>query len=181
MADDEKPGKSSSVGLVVPLLAITLAAASCGVAFGFLVVAPLTLASSAKTKSVQAASGHTEEQASHDGKTKKAGIHGVSPPLPRDSLKVKELPPLTTNLGGQGAPWIKLEAALLYDPSIDPEIQALSVRINEDLLAYLRSVRIAEIESSGGFHSLVEDMNERVQIRSGGKVRQLIVSGFILE
>jgi flagellar FliL protein len=48
-------------------------------------------------------------------------------------------------------------------------------------VAYLRTVPLAQIEGPSGFLHLREDLNERARIRSGGKVKELVVQSLMLE
>ena len=47
---------------------------------------------------------------------------------------------------------------------------ALAAAIAEDIVAYLRTVPLAQLEGPSGFLHLREDLNDRARIRSGGKV-----------
>ncbi len=57
----------------------------------------------------------------------------------------------------------------------------LAATITEDIVAYLRTVSLAQIEGASGFQHLREDLNDRARVRSGGKVRELIIHTLIVE
>lgn len=103
-----------------------------------------------------------------------------------DGSRIRDLQPITTNLAGTPPAWIRLEAAVLLDPEnpAEPqsaeEIELLRV-VNEDVVAYLRTVSIMQLQGPSGFQSLREDLDERVRIRSEGKIKELIVQSMILE
>lgn len=103
-----------------------------------------------------------------------------------DGSRVRDLLPITTNLAGTPAAWIRLEASVLLtepqpaEEQTDEEVQLLR-SINEDVVAYLRTVSLAALQGPSGFQSLREDLDERVRIRSEGKVKELIVQSMILE
>ena len=58
---------------------------------------------------------------------------------------------------------------------------ALVAAIGEDIVAYLRTVSLAQIEGPSGFLHLREDLNDRARIRTGGKIRELVVQALVLE
>ena len=45
----------------------------------------------------------------------------------------------------------------------------------------MRTVPLAQLEGPSGFLHLREDLNDRARIRSGGKVRELVVHALVLE
>jgi flagellar FliL protein len=76
--------------------------------------------------------------------------------------------------------WIRLEASLVFD-TIPVDAETLSARISEDIVGFLRTVSMKQIEGATGFQNLSEDLNERVRVRSNGRVRELIIQGLIVE
>ena len=62
-----------------------------------------------------------------------------------------------------------------------PDAGTLSAQIAEDIVAFLRTVSLTQIEGASGFQHLREDLNDRVRVRSGGKVRDLVVQSMIIE
>ncbi|WP_052763752.1 flagellar basal body-associated FliL family protein [Microvirga massiliensis] len=53
--------------------------------------------------------------------------------------------------------------------------------IRQDTLAYLRTVSLAQIQGPSGLLHLREDLNERVQIRSKGAVKELVIQALIVQ
>ena len=94
---------------------------------------------------------------------------------------VRSLPPIVTNLGGPGRTWIRLEASLIVDGDQTAEANVLAAQITEDIVAYLRTVSLVHIQGPSGFQHLREDLNDRVRVRSGGKVRDLVIQSLIIE
>jgi flagellar FliL protein len=97
------------------------------------------------------------------------------------SATVKPLPAIVTNLASPEGTWIRLEAALLLDPDQAAQAGALTAQIAEDLVAFLRTVSLAHIQGPSGFQHLREDLNDRVRVRSAGKVRDLVINSMIVE
>ena len=57
----------------------------------------------------------------------------------------------------------------------------LVAQIAEDIIAFLRTVTLVQIQGASGFQHLREDLNDRVRVRSGGKIRDLVIQSMIIE
>ncbi len=97
-----------------------------------------------------------------------------------ESANLKPLAPIVTNLAASPPVWIRLEASLAFHEPPD-DVDALAARISEDIIGYLRTVSVPQLEGATGFQNLSEDLNDRVRVRSNGRVRELIIQGLIVE
>ena len=97
-----------------------------------------------------------------------------------DGASVRALPPIVTNLASPERTWVRLEAALVVDGEAEAT-GALAAQITEDIVAYLRTVSLVHIQGASGFQHLREDLNDRVRVRSGGKVRDLVIQSLVVE
>ncbi|SFO12011.1 flagellar FliL protein [Mesorhizobium sp. NFR06] len=104
-------------------------------------------------------------------KSAEAGKQAVGPTL-------VQLAPITTNLASPSEVWIRLEASLLYDAPQPPE---MTEQIHQDLLAYVRTIKLHQIEGASGYQHLKADLDERAALRSGGHVKQVLVRTMLLE
>lgn len=98
-----------------------------------------------------------------------------------ENANLKVLTPIVTNLAGSPAAWIRLEASLMFRHEIPADADGLAARITEDILGFLRTISLKDIEGATGFQHLSEDLNDRVRVRSDGRVRELIIQGLIVE
>jgi flagellar FliL protein len=89
-----------------------------------------------------------------------------------------QLAPITTNLASPSEVWIRLEASLLYDAPQPPE---MSEQVHQDLLAFVRTLKLHQIEGASGYQHLKADLEERAALRSGGHVKQVLVRTMLLE
>lgn len=89
-----------------------------------------------------------------------------------------QLAPITTNLASPSDVWIRLEASVLYDAPQPPE---LTEQIHQDLLAFVRTIKLHQIEGASGYQHLKADLEERAALRSGGHVKQVLVRTMLLE
>jgi flagellar FliL protein len=87
---------------------------------------------------------------------------------------------VVTNLASSDDAWVRLESALVM-ASADGANDVLAGEIRQDILAYLRTVSLAQIQGPSGLLHLREDLNERVQIRSKGAVKELVIQALIVQ
>jgi flagellar FliL protein len=97
------------------------------------------------------------------------------------SSKLVDLPAVVTNLGSPQETWIRLEASLLIDPKAAPKSEALSAEIAGDILAFLRTTSLSQIQGPAGLQNLRDDLNERASIRSGGSVKELVIRTLVVQ
>jgi flagellar FliL protein len=88
------------------------------------------------------------------------------------------LDPITTNLAYPAERWVRLDISVLFEEPTDPE---LARTIHQDILAYMRTVSLQQIEGARGFQHLRADLTERAELRSDGKVSELLFRTFVIE
>ncbi len=98
-----------------------------------------------------------------------------------NAANVKVLTPIVTNLAGTPRAWIRIESSLVFRDEVPDDAEVLAARISEDIVAFLRTVTPQQIEGASGFQHLCEDLNDRVRVRSDGRVQELIIQGLIVE
>jgi flagellar FliL protein len=91
------------------------------------------------------------------------------------------LTPITTNLAQPAATWVRLESMLVTNQDLGADGPVMVKRLSEDILGYLRTVSLDQISGPSGFQHLREDLNDRVRIRSEGKVTGVVITSLILE
>jgi len=165
MANKPKPISEGSGGAgkswIVTLVVLTLLAIGTGGAFGIFLVSTVEKAVDEKNKNEK---------------------EKVPPTLAYSGdLVLKNLEPVVTNLSGSGDVWIRLESSMVFTNGMIHDPNVLAAQIRQDILAYLRTLSISQIEGASGLQHLREDLNERVVLRSGGKVRELIVETLVLQ
>lgn len=95
---------------------------------------------------------------------------------PREN--VIPLDPITTNLSYPSDSWIRIEVSLAFGGAPD---LALADQIHQDVLSYLRTVSLQQIEGPRGFQYLRDDLRERVRLRSEGRVNDILFRTFVIE
>ena len=100
---------------------------------------------------------------------------------PAQSSTIVDLPPIVTNLGAPQDTWIWLEGSIIFDPKALPHPEAVASQIGDDILAYLRTVSLRQLEGPIGLENIRQDLNERAATRSGGKVRGFVIRTLVVQ
>ena len=100
---------------------------------------------------------------------------------PAQFSTIVDLPPIVTNLGAPQDTWVRLEGSIIFDPKTLPHPEAVAGQIGDDVLAYLRTVSLHQLEGPIGLENVRQDLNERAGIRSGGKVRAFVIRTLVVQ
>lgn len=95
-----------------------------------------------------------------------------------NGVGIVHIDPITTNLGSPVDMWIRLELSLVF--AGEPDV-AMAELIHQDLLAYMRTVKVHQIQGASGFQHLKSDLAERAQLRSEGLVRDVLIRTMLVE
>ncbi|MGY2047711.1 flagellar basal body-associated FliL family protein [Methylobacterium sp. JK268] len=96
-------------------------------------------------------------------------------------LGTRSVGPLVVNLADSGDSWVRFEGSIIYKTGSVPNPDVAVAEIRQDILAYLRTVSLAQIQGASGLLHLREDLNERVLARTKGAVRELVVETLIVQ
>lgn len=152
-------GKGSVLGLIVPLLALTAAAGGGGALVGMQIGAAVRAA------------------AVHDPQPQGLGLDGSRV----GTSAVKELAPIVTNLASPDGSWVRLQTAIVYDKSESQQIDVVAAKIGDDILAFVKTLTLAQLEGASGLQHLREDLNERASVRSDGRVHELMIEMLVVQ
>jgi flagellar FliL protein len=168
------PLAKSGPSLVVQLgalVAMTIAAAGMGwVSGGFLTGDKPGSEAAAHAPAAAAAHG-----AKSEGGHGESGGHGEAAP---HSDTLIPLAAVTTNIASPSDVWVRMEVSIVLDEPQGPELPGI---IQQDLLSYIRTVKMHEIEGASGFRHLRENLEERAAIRSDGHVKQVLIRTLLFE
>lgn len=160
-ADEPAKGKGSPlIMMIVGLLVLSVLGGGGGWVLGTM-VAPRIKQASAAVEAAAKAGGDSKQAAAA------AQANGIIP-----------LDPITTNLAYPSQSWIRLELALVFKGPPDAQ---LAQAIHQDILAYIRTVSLQQIEGARGLQYLRDDIQERVDLRSEGRVSKVIFRTFVIE
>lgn len=98
-----------------------------------------------------------------------------------DAAKLSIIPvePIVTNLAEPKNVWVRAEFAILVRAETAPA--ELSAQFQNDTLAYLKTVKIQNLEGSSAFQHLLEDVTEIARLNNPDLVDRVLVRSFILE
>jgi flagellar FliL protein len=169
--DAAKPKGPSLVVQIVVLLVLSLAAAGAGYVSGGMLKGE---SAPAGDDAPAAAGGHGE---------KKEGGHDKAAepedPAAADLKRgVYNMPAIMTNLAAPSDTWMRVELAAVFEGEVVP---ALADLVHQDILAYLRTVKLHQVEGASGFLHLKDDIQERARIRSEGKIKAVLVRTIVFE
>ncbi|PZM12002.1 flagellar basal body-associated FliL family protein [Rhizobium tubonense] len=162
--------KSPLVMTIVGLLILSAVGGGGGWILGSMIAPKIA---SAKTEQKAEA---TAEAAKPEG-----GKKGEEPGLPHlatEANGIVQLEPITSNLAYPSENWVRLEVALMFKGPPDAK---LAEDIHQDILAYIRTVSLQQIEGPRGFQYLRDDIQERVDLRSEGRVSKVMFRTFVIE
>jgi flagellar protein FliL len=157
--------RSAMIMTIAAIAAVTLIAGGGGWVLGG-ILAP-------DVEKPKVAENRAEAEQATEGETEEG--------LPRISTEangVIQLEPITTNLAFPSNRWVRLEVALLFKDK--PDIK-LAETIHQDIAVYLRTVSLQQIEGPRGFQYLKEDLEERTDMISEGKVARLMFRTFLIQ
>ena len=159
MASNAASGKPSMLPLLACVGGLTIFGAGGGVVAGNLIVAKIkaSLAANAAPPEAPARTAFGED------------------------VVLRELTPIVTNLAQPEGVKVRLQASILFNSKEVEAPTLMSAQITDDLIGYLKTLSIAQLQGGSGLQSLREDLNERVAIRSNGHVRELIIETLVVQ
>ena len=149
--------KGKILGAVIPVLVLTAAAGGGGALVGH------QIASEARTAA-----------AGSDASAVKAATRAAS------THTLKELVPVVTNLVSPEGASIRLQTAIVYDKTDAAEMDVIGTKVGEDILAFVRTLSLTQLQGASGLQALRDDLNERAALRSDGKVRELLIEMLVV-
>lgn len=117
------------------------------------------------------------EAANNAGKDKKGEDEEI-PIAGEEGPNLIRLQPITTNLAFPAESWVRLEVSLVVKG--EPDIENVEL-IHQDMLGYLRTLSLQQVQGARGFRYIREDLRERAILRSKGNVENILVRTFVIE
>ncbi|MDX3975916.1 flagellar basal body-associated FliL family protein [Shinella sp.] len=122
------------------------------------------------------------EEVAKAGGEAKGGAEGDAaetvPHISTPANGVVLLDPITSNLAYPSDNRVRLEVALMFKGV--PDV-VLAEEIHQDIMAYMRTVSLQQVQGPRGFQYLREDLQERVDLRSEGRVTNVMFRSFVIE
>jgi len=102
-------------------------------------------------------------------------------PAPVVQMGSMDVPPAVTNLASPHEVWVRVEGMVVFEGKALPRGDALVAEISADILAYLRTQTLEQIQGVTGLEHLRADLTERAQTRSQGLVKKFIIKALVVQ
>ena len=152
------------LGIAVSALAITAVAAGGGILFGVKTAATIETTIAKRDAAASSA----------------ADKHVLTMKYSGDTV-VRSLDAVVTNLASPSSTWVRLEASMVFKNGALKNPEVTGAEIRQDMLAYLRTVNIAQLEGPSALQHLLEDLDERAAVRTNGSVSELVIQTLVLQ
>lgn len=106
---------------------------------------------------------------------------GAKPAPYAQGTEVRELPSIVTNLGKPAETRVRLQVAMVYSKEAVENANLLSAKISDDIVAFMQTLSVSDLQGPSGLLALREDLNERAAVRSAGKVREIIIEALVVQ
>jgi flagellar protein FliL len=180
MAAAKPTGNRDVMMTLVIALLLTLIGAGVGFALGAMLMESGEAQTSTSTADAKPGK---EEAQKKDAKGEGQAASGETTEdehAPED-LNVVSIPPVLTTLAEPKGKWIRLEGAILIDAHSEKQPERLAEEAGEQILTYLRTVRLDQLDSPSGILGLRDDLDETLVTLSGGQVRGVLIHGLAVE
>ena len=95
--------------------------------------------------------------------------------------EVRELPAIVTNLSDPAEMRVRLQVAIVYAKKGVENPTVMAAQISDDLVAFLKTLTIRQLQGASGLQNLREDLNERAAVRSDGKVTEVVIEALVVQ
>jgi flagellar FliL protein len=98
-----------------------------------------------------------------------------------ENANVRDLPPIITNLDQTSDTWVRLQAAIVFDPASIEKPDVLVTEIASDILGFMQTLTVSQLSGSSGLQHLREDLNDRALVRSDGRIQELVIESLVVQ
>ena len=95
--------------------------------------------------------------------------------------ELRELPPIVTNLAEPAETRVRLQVAIVYPKKGVETPNVLAARISDDIVAFMKTLSVAQLQGASGLQALREDLNDRAITRSEGKVKEVMIENLVVQ
>ncbi len=96
-------------------------------------------------------------------------------------VTLRELAPIVTNLAEPAQTRVRLQVAIVYPKKATDTPEIMAMQITDDIVAYMKTLSIAQLQGASGLQALREDLSDRATTRSNGKVRELMIENLVVQ
>ena len=165
MAGSEKQTSSSggTMGFLVVLLVLAVLGGGAGFSLKFMM--PGGEKTGSEVKSIGA----------------DADNHGAKSGTDSSKELLMALEPIVVTLAESKGARLRIEASVIFAEASKVDRGLLLREMAQDLMTFLRTTTLAQIETASGLEYLREDLGELVQLRSKGSARGIVIKALMVE
>lgn len=89
--------------------------------------------------------------------------------------------PIIANIANPSTTWIRMEATLAVSKAATAKPADIAQMVSPRILAYLKTLKIADLQSASGMQFVSADIDEIARTASTGQVRSVLLTGFVIE
>ena len=118
----------------------------------------------------------------HDGAGAPGQSEAAAKPSPyANDTELRELPSVVINLAEPAQTRVRLQVAIVYPKKATDKPEILASQVADDIVAYVKTLSVAQLQGATGLQALREDLNDRAVTRSGGKVREVLIENLVVQ
>lgn len=110
-----------------------------------------------------------------------AAVGSVVDEATHKPVSIVKLEPIVTNLSDTADVWVRLEASMLFHGETAENKEVLAAKLSQHVLAYLRTLKLKDLQGNGAVNAIVQDMNEITKTISEGEAQGVLISGLVFE
>lgn len=95
--------------------------------------------------------------------------------------RLLKLEPIITNLATPKDTWIRLETSIVFANGTIDNPDVVAGQIRDDLLSFLRTVPLSQLDGPSALLHLRDDLTERAVLRTNGAVKELIIEALLIQ
>jgi flagellar protein FliL len=192
--EKQEQSKSGTMQLVLGMLVITVVGLGAGFGLSKALTKPESLRTAENTSGPNStgvtAGAETESRAGAKlataetaaaGQEVKQTAAGVFRFTDIKDVVLTPFPPITSNIAMPESVWIRLEGVMAIKPNSGVKPADLVQLASTQMIAYVRTLKLADIQGATGFQAFNADLNELVRNVTEGQARAVLISGFIVE
>ncbi|MDX2308825.1 MAG: flagellar basal body-associated FliL family protein [Hyphomicrobium sp.] len=93
---------------------------------------------------------------------------------------IVELPSVVTNLAGDGAPWVRLDASIVL-PDAFADKSRVAAELAQDFMGYARTLKAGQLVGGSGLYLLKQDLKDIARMRTSGASMDVLIRTLIVE
>lgn len=97
------------------------------------------------------------------------------------NMVLRELKPVLTNLASPTSTWVRVEASIIFQNGSLPNPDVAAAEIRDDIMSYVRTLSLNQLEGPSALQHLRDDLNERASLRTEGRVSELVIETFVVQ